>query len=85
MKWLDNLKEKWAKEAKEDAEKEEMLKNHHHRIGNNTAKEVYIWHGRTATPFKHYIEYQCEVCGNYTREVHNDAIMTYEDVLAGRY
>jgi hypothetical protein len=56
-----------------------------HSIGNNTSKEIYVWHGRNPTPYKHYTEFTCEFCGGYFRLIHSDAQLSYKDSEAGRY
>jgi len=49
-----------------------------HRIGNNNSTEVHRWRGRESRPYKHYIEYDCEVCGREIREWQEDSIFKPE-------
>lgn len=58
---------------------------HKHRIGNNWSYETYIWKGREPTPYKHYTQYICEICGNSVNQIHDDAQKTYKDSEKGDY
>ena len=59
--------------------KKEPKEECNHSIGDNTSTEVYVWKGRNQQPYKHYVKFKCELCGEYVSLVYEDSYLKAKD------